>query len=207
MTRNLGQMLVDVFQVRFHGRGGQGVVTAADLLAVAAFIDGHHAQSFPSFGSERMGAPVASFCRIDEAAIRTRQPVLAPDAVVVADPTLIHHVDVLSGLAPAGLAVVNSTLALDQVGLDLPAGGKAVVVPASDLARRHMGRPLPNAALLGALSASTGLVSLAALVEALHQRFSTIVAEGNADAATAGYRAVRTAVAGEVQELSGAGPA
>jgi len=85
-----------MFAVRIHGRGGQGVVTAAELLAMAAFVEGRHAQAFPSFGSERTGAPVAAFCRIDDEPIRTREPILVPEAVVVADPTVLHQVDVLS---------------------------------------------------------------------------------------------------------------
>ncbi|HXQ83200.1 MAG TPA: 2-oxoacid:acceptor oxidoreductase family protein, partial [Xanthobacteraceae bacterium] len=78
-----------MFQVRIHGRGGQGVVTAAEVLSVAAYLEGKHAQAFPSFGSERMGAPVVSFCRIDDKEIRLREPILEPDALIVQDPTLI----------------------------------------------------------------------------------------------------------------------
>src|SRR5262245_26409106 len=98
-----------MFQVRIHGRGGQGVVTAAELLSVAAFAEGLHAQAFPSFGSERTGAPVAAFCRIDDGPIRTREPVVTPDCVVIQDPSLCHHVDVLSGLRPGGYVLINST--------------------------------------------------------------------------------------------------
>ena len=89
----------DHVQVRFHGRGGQGVVTAAELLATAAFSEGRHAQAFPSFGSERMGAPVMSFCRIDDKPIRTHEPVTEPDALIVQDPTLLHQADLFAGLA------------------------------------------------------------------------------------------------------------
>jgi pyruvate ferredoxin oxidoreductase gamma subunit len=87
-----------MFQVRFHGRGGQGVVTAAELLASAAFTEGRHAQAFPSFGSERMGAPVMSFCRIDDKPIRTHEPVAEPDALIIQDPALLHQADVFAGL-------------------------------------------------------------------------------------------------------------
>ena len=89
-----------MFQIRIHGRGGQGVVTAAEILSMAAFDGGRHAQAFPSFGSERMGAPVVAFCRIDERPIRTREPVMEPDALIVQDVTLIHQVDLFAGLAP-----------------------------------------------------------------------------------------------------------
>ncbi len=87
-----------MFEVRIHGRGGQGVVTAAEMLSLAAFDEGRYAQAFPSFGSERMGAPVVSFCRIDDHEIRTREPVMEPDALIVQDPTLLHQVDVFGGL-------------------------------------------------------------------------------------------------------------
>src|SRR5262245_56386427 len=87
-----------MFQVRVQGRGGQGVVTTAELLSVAAFADGRHAQAFPSFGSERTGAPVVAFCRIDDRPIRVREPIARPDAVIVQDPTLLHQVDVFGGL-------------------------------------------------------------------------------------------------------------
>ena len=97
-----------MFQVRIHGRGGQGVVTAAELLSVAAFREGRHAQAFPSFGSERTGAPVVAFCRIDDRPIRLREPILAPDAIIIQDPTLLHQVDVFGGLAPDGYIVINT---------------------------------------------------------------------------------------------------
>jgi pyruvate ferredoxin oxidoreductase gamma subunit len=97
-----------VFEVRIHGRGGQGVVTAAELLSVAAFDEGRHAQAFPSFGSERTGAPVVSFCRISDAPIRTREPVAEPDALIVQDPTLLHQVDLFAGLGPGAYALINN---------------------------------------------------------------------------------------------------
>ena len=89
-------------QVRIHGRGGQGVVTAAELLSLAAFSDGKQAQAFPSFGSERMGAPVMAFCRIDEQPIRTREAVTNPTVVIVQDPTLLHQVELFAGMAAGG---------------------------------------------------------------------------------------------------------
>src|SRR5581483_10456113 len=91
-----------MFSVRFHGRGGQGVVTAAELLAAAAFNEGRHAQAFPSFGSERMGAPVMSFCRIDDKPIRTHEPVTEPDALIIQDQTLLHQADLFGGLSKQG---------------------------------------------------------------------------------------------------------
>src|SRR3954470_21804024 len=97
-----------MYQVRIHGRGGQGVVTAAELLSVAAFDDGRHAQAFPVFGSERTGAPVMAYCRIDDRPIRTREPVMRPDALVIQDPTLLHAVDVFAGFAD-GPVLVNTS--------------------------------------------------------------------------------------------------
>src|SRR5689334_25295193 len=97
-----------IFEVRIHGRGGQGVVTAAELLAQAAFAEGRHAQAFPSFGSERTGAPVVAFCRVSDVRIRSHEPVAAPDALVIQDPTLLHQVDVFAGLPPAGYVLINT---------------------------------------------------------------------------------------------------
>lgn len=187
-----------MFQVRIHGRGGQGVVTAAELLSVAAYLEGKYAQAFPSFGSERMGAPVTAFCRIDIAPIRLREPIAEPDAVVVQDPTLLHHVDVFGGLRTEGFALINSTRTLEQLGLaelrSRHAAERLLTVPASELARKRLGRPIPNAALLGGLVALTGLVKLDALAHALAQRFAPAAADGNAQAARDAYEHVQGVV-------------
>src|ERR1700758_2231697 len=106
-----------MFQVRFHGRGGQGVVTAAELRAEAAFTGGRHAQAFPSFGSERMGAPVMSFCRIDDKPIRTHEPVTDPDALIIQDATLLHQVDLFAGLKADGYLLLNSARDFGELGL------------------------------------------------------------------------------------------
>lgn len=175
-----------MFQIRIHGRGGQGVVTAAELLSVAAFTEGHHAQAFPSFGSERTGAPVAAFCRIDDRPIRTREPVVAPDFVIIQDATLLGHVDVLAGLRPDGGVLVNAP---DEA----PVIGGALTVPATELALRHVGRPVPNAALLGGFAAATGRLRLESVVAAIRGRFSERVAAGNIAAAREAYEMVRAA--------------
>lgn len=181
-------------EVRIHGRGGQGVVTAADLLAMAAFEDGHHAQAFPSFGSERMGAPVVSYCRISDEEIRSREPVLEPDLVVVQDPTLLPIMDVFSGLKSNGWALINSTKPLNELGLaDLEARyqeGHIVAIPATDIAREHLGRPLPNAVLLGGASALTGIMSLESVLDAIGGRFGGKIGEKNQAAARAAYELV-----------------
>jgi pyruvate ferredoxin oxidoreductase gamma subunit len=175
------------FAVRIHGRGGQGAVTAAELLSVAAFDEGRHAQAFPTFGSERTGAPVVSFCRIDDRPIRLREPIADPDALVVQDPTLLHQVDLFSGLRPDGFLLVNTSRTLEELGLgelvQRLEPGHVATVPATEIAREHLGRPLPNAALLGAFAALTGQVSLAAVCAAIRERFPGQVGEGNARAA------------------------
>ena len=107
-----------MFQVRFHGRGGQGVVTASEVLSVAAFLEGRHAQAFPSFGSERKGAPVVAFCRIDDKEIRLREPIMEPDALIVQDPTLFKAIDVCQGLKHGGYLLVNSNRPLHELHLD-----------------------------------------------------------------------------------------
>jgi pyruvate ferredoxin oxidoreductase gamma subunit len=200
-----------MFEVRIHGRGGQGVVTAAELLSLAAFDEGRHAQAFPSFGSERMGAPVVAFCRIDDHEIRTREPVMEPDALIVQDPTLLHQVDVFGGCKPDGFILINSAKSFDELGLGEFVKGfrheRLLTVPASEIAREHTGRALANAALLGGFAALTGqlagLVSLDAVERAIRERFSGSVAEGNVAAA----RAVHDWVVDEMRELSGAASA
>ncbi len=183
-----------MFEIRLHGRGGQGVVTAAELLSVAAFLDGREAQAFPSFGSERMGAPVMSFCRIAERPIRLREPVLQPDAVVVVDSSLLHHVDLFAGLARDGYVLVNSRRSLEELGIaDLIDGQRAervVTVDATAIAREHLGRPLPNVCLLGAFAALTGTVSCGSIETAVRERFVGSVAEANAQAAREAYARV-----------------
>ena len=185
-----------MFQVRFHGRGGQGVVTAAELLASAAFREDRYAQAFPSFGSERMGAPVMSFCRIDDKPIRTREPVTEPDALLIQDPTLLHHAGILDGLRPDGYVLVNSSRGVEDIGLAEFAAqrhsGHLVTVPATSLALANLGRPLPGAPMLGGFAALTRTerpVSLDALLAAITDRFGDRprVAAGNAAAARAAF--------------------
>ncbi|MBF0453423.1 MAG: 2-oxoacid:acceptor oxidoreductase family protein [Magnetococcales bacterium] len=172
-----------MFQIRFHGRGGQGVVTAAEMLSVAAFIEGKYAQAFPSFGSERMGAPVISYCRIDNKEIRLREPIGEPDAVIIQDPTLLNSVDVFSGLKPDGFMLINSTQSYEALGLadfiKTFSPEKLGRVPGTDLALEHIGRPVPNAALLGGLAAITKIITLDSVIGAVRQKFSGGIAEAN----------------------------
>jgi pyruvate ferredoxin oxidoreductase gamma subunit len=183
------------------------VVTAAELLSLAAFDEGRCAQAFPSFGSERMGAPVVAFCRIDDREIRTREPVMEPDALIVQDPTLLHQVDVFDGCRRDGFILINSAKSFDGLGLgELVASfrhERLLTVPASELAREHTGRAVANAALLGGFAALSGLISLDGVARAIRERFAGAVGEGNVAAAQAAY----AWVAHEQRESSGAAPA
>ena len=183
-----------MFQVRIHGRGGQGVVTSAELLSVAGFREGRHAQAFPSFGSERTGAPVVAFCRIDTKEIRLREPIMQPDALIIQDPTLLHQVDVFSGLKRDGYMLINTNRSFDALGLgDFVKEfrhERLLTVPANELALKHVGRPLPNAVLLGGFAAISGMISLDSVIAAIRERFTGKIAEGNISAATEAYRFV-----------------
>jgi pyruvate ferredoxin oxidoreductase gamma subunit len=185
-----------MFQVRIHGRGGQGVVSAAEMLSIAAFRRGKHAQAFPSFGSERTGAPVVAFCRIDESEIRVREPILEPDALIIQDPTLLHQVDVFAGARPGAYILINSARSFEELGLkDLIDRFRTCTVPATELALKFVGRPLPNAALLGAFAAFSEVVSLESVAGAIKEKFSDTVAAANIAAATAAYQAMTHAEA------------
>ncbi len=183
-------------QIRIHGRGGQGVVTAAELLSLAAFHEGKNAQAFPSFGSERTGAPVMAFCRISDRPIRTREPVTDPDVLVIQDSTLLHQVDVFGGLDPTGYVVLNSTQTLEALGIaDFLASRPdhhVCTVPATDVALEHLGRPLANVPLVAAFAALTGWLGLPSVDAAVRRKFSGSVAAANAAAAVKAYEYVTT---------------
>lgn len=153
--------------VRFHGRGGQGAVSAAALLSLAAFEDGFEAQAFPKFGSERRGAPVESYVRMCDRPIRSHTQVYEPDAVVVLDPSLFRSEPVLAGLREGGTVVVNAP---EVPAVQTRDGVLWVAVPASQISVERLGRVLPNTVLLAALAATTGWVRLAAL-EVVVSRF------------------------------------
>jgi pyruvate ferredoxin oxidoreductase gamma subunit len=176
-----------MFQVRIHGRGGQGVVSGAEILSVAAFIEGRYAQAFPSFGSERMGAPVMAFCRIDDKEIRLREPVLEPDALIVQDCTLLHQVDLFSGLPPGGFVLLNTSRTVEQLGLESLTRGdrryRIATLPATELALKHVGRAVPNAALLAGFAAATGILKIESVVAAIRDKFPAKIAEKNVAAA------------------------
>jgi len=184
-----------MFQVRIHGRGGQGVVSGAELLSVAAFLEGRYAQAFPSFGPERMGAPVTAFCRIDDKEIRLREPVMEPDALIIQDPALLHQADLFDGLRATGLILLNSMRSFVELGLSEFADDsrhfRLCRVPATELAQKHVGRPVPNTALLGSFAAASGEIRLESVVAAIRAKFSGAVVEGNVAAATEAFALAR----------------
>ena len=187
-----------MFQIRIHGRGGQGVVTGAEMLSVAAFHEGRYAQAFPSFGSERMGAPVMAFCRIDRKEIRLREPVMEPDALIIQDPTLLHQVELFQGLVANGCVMLNSTLTLEELGLDEfmrdGRGYRLCTIPATELAQKHVGRPVPNVPLLAGFAAMTGEIRIESVVAAIRTKFEGKVAQANIAAATEAYALVSTSL-------------
>jgi len=176
-------------EIRLHGRGGQGVVTAAELIAQAAFADGKYAQAFPAFGSERMGAPVQSFVRISENVIRARNQVHNPDYLIIQDATLIGTIDVAAGLKPGGLIIVDTEKDPDQLGLKI--NGKILTIPASRIASEIIGRPIQNTTLLGYFAAVTGLISLEAVKNAIMDRFPGLIGKKNVESAEKAFNLVQ----------------
>ncbi len=188
-----------MYQIRLHGRGGQGVVTAAEMLSVAAFTEGHWAQAFPSFGSERTGAPVVAFCRIDSKEIRLREPIQEPDVVLVQDKTLLESVDVFGGLREGGYVIVNSSESPEELGLQqlmqrLPAG-HVMTVPATRFALEKIGRPLPGAAMLAGFAAITGGLKLESIEQAYMARYPGKVGEANGAVAELAYQHIHQQLA------------
>jgi pyruvate ferredoxin oxidoreductase gamma subunit len=172
------------------------------MLSIAAFEQGRHAQAFPSFGSERTGAPVIAYCRIDDQEIRLREPILAPDVLIVQDPTLLHQVDVFQGLHPDGYVLINSRRSFHDLGLaeieKRYRHERLVTVPATEIALKHIGRPLPNAVLLGGFAALSGLITITAVDHAIRTKFSGKIAESNVAAAAEAFAFIQR----EMEELS-----
>ncbi len=164
-----------MLEIRFHGRGGQGSVTAAEILAIAAFKDGKYSQAFPIFGVERRGAPVQAFCRIDERLIRLRCQIYEPNIVVIQDATLIPDVDVTAGIKKDGIVLINSARPPENFKLD---GVVVKTVDATRLALETLGRPIVNSVMLGSL-AKLGIVSLNSIVEVVGMRFKGELGEKN----------------------------
>jgi pyruvate ferredoxin oxidoreductase gamma subunit len=166
-----------MIEIRIHGRGGQGNVVAAYLLATAGFEVGRHVQAFPNFGAERRGAPVTAFVRIADRPIRRRCQVLHPAWLIVQDDNLLHLPDITNGLLEGGGILVNSTR--DDTELSRELGCTVVAIPATRMALDVLGRPVPNTALLSAFLSLTGLLPQSALISALAARFRGELLERN----------------------------
>lgn len=174
-------------EIRWHGRGGQGTVTSAELLAQAAIGEGKYAQAFPSFGPERRGAPVMAFVRVDsQKPIRIRAEIKEPDVVVVLDPGLLSIMKVASGLKQNGIVVVNTKKTAEQLREEFGFDGSLAVISATKIAKEILGVPIVNTTMVGALIKVTGIVQLESLVEPLNHRFGRL-AERNAEAMKLAY--------------------
>jgi pyruvate ferredoxin oxidoreductase gamma subunit len=177
-----------VKEIRLHGRGGQGSVTAAELIAVAAFEDKRFSQAFPAFGVERRGAPVMAFARIADRPIRIRSQIYEPDYVVVQDVTLLEVVDVASGLKADGKIIINTDRPKEK--LKLKTEAEVVTIDATKIAMEVLGRPIVNTTMLGAFCGATKEVSLESLNKAISERFKGDLGRKNLAAIKAAYERV-----------------
>lgn len=175
-----------MIELRFHGRGGQGAVTSAELLAISAIAQGKFAQAFPSFGPERRGAPVMAFARIDDKRIRNRTAVTTPNLVLVLDPSILKIVDTSSGLSEDGVQVINTTKTADELRKEFGLKGRIVTVNANHIAAEEIGRVITNTTMLGALVKATELVDKEGLIQEIKVRFGRI-ADGNIKAFNRAY--------------------
>jgi len=176
-----------ILEVRWHGRGGQGAVTAATILAKAAISEGKWAQAFPAFGPERRGAPLQAFTRISDSPITIRSEVYQPDIIVVLDPTLPKTVDVKSGLKAEGVAVFNSVKKPADVKNELKIGGKVATVNATKIAIETLGKPITNTAILGAFVKAVNIVKIDSIIDATKEIFSGDAGTKNANAIKRAY--------------------
>ncbi len=172
-------------EIRIHGRGGQGSVTMAQLLAEAAFEDGKWGQGFPSFGVERLGAPIQAFTRVDDKKITDRSQIDTPDHVIVQDSTLLDLVDVLKGLKEDGMILINSSSSPEE--LNLETESKVLTVDATNIALEHLDRPIMNTALAGAFAGATGLFEKDSLIKVIKKQFPGETGEKNAAAIEDAY--------------------
>lgn len=177
-----------MMEIRIHGRGGQGSVTAAEILAQAAFKDGKFSQAFPAFGVERRGAPVQAFTRIADHKIRNRAQVYEPDIIIVQDSTLLEVVNVFAGLKPSGVAIINTAKAPGE--LKIAHTATVRTIDATKVAMDILGRPITNTTMIGAFSGATGAVSIGSIVTVIRERFSGKLADNNERAVREAYRQV-----------------
>lgn len=175
-------------QIRIHGRGGQGVVTAAELIAIAAFHEGREAQAFPNFGVERTGAPIQSYARISNARIVTREQISEPTVLIIQDATLLDTVDVFYGSTPETVVIINSG---ENKWPELNKRFKHLYfTPATEIALRIFGKNIVNTVILGAFAKHTKLVSLNSLKKAITEKFSdkgAVLIDKNIQAVTEDY--------------------
>jgi pyruvate ferredoxin oxidoreductase gamma subunit len=179
-----------MIQIRLHGRGGQGVVTAAELLAIAAFKDGKISQAFPFFGVERTGAPIEAYTRIDDKEIRTHEQVYEPDAIIVIDPTLIKIIDVAKGAKANTKIIINTGEEKNKIKINFPLEN-IYTVDATKIALEIFGKNLANTVILGAFAKDTGLITLNGLELAIKEKFAEKgkdIIEKNIKAIEAAYK-------------------
>ena len=169
-----------MLEIRIHGKGGQGAVTAAEVLAIAAFHDGKFSQAFPSFGPERSGAPVEAYCRIDDNFIDLRTHIYEPDYLIVLDASLLSVIDITKGLKRNGVIVINSD---EKIKSDF----MVFNIDAKKIALDILGRPIVNTAMLGAFAKATKLVTMKSLEEALKEKFEGKTLEKNIQAVKKAY--------------------
>jgi len=179
----------ELLEVRWHGRGGLGAVTSAELLARSAASKGKYTQSFPSFGPERRGAPVVAFLRISDQCIRTRTNISTPDIVVVIDPRLLGVVDVTAGLKADGVVIINSIKTPERLKADFGFKWPVAAVDATRIARETIGVPITNTAMIGAFLRVKPVVALEALQDDLKERFG-LRADANYKAVERAYNEV-----------------
>ena len=175
-------------EIRIHGRGGQGAVMAARMLASAFVTEGKHVASFPMYGFERRGAPVVAFTRIDDKPIREKTQIYNPDCLVVIDPGLMTLPTLFNGLKPEGILILNSPKPLtDHPNDNLKIGG---VINATQIAMEEIGRDIPNTCLLGAFAAATGWVELQSILSCLGDYLRGDILQRNLRSAERGFREV-----------------
>ena len=163
-----------MIEIRWHGRGGQGAVTSVEMLASAAIAEGKYGQGFPSFGPERRGAPLAAFNRVDSKQIRKRNAIYHPDVVVVLDPSLIKYVNVVEGLKPEGVLIVNTPLTAEEISGLVNFKGTIATVDATTIAREELGVPITNTTMLGAVLKVIKSVKVNSLKDPIEHRFGKI---------------------------------
>jgi pyruvate ferredoxin oxidoreductase gamma subunit len=176
-----------MIEIRLHGRGGQGAVTSAELLASAAIKEGKYAQAFPSFGPERRGAPVVAFCRISDKGILLRAVINRPDIVLVLDPGVLRLVDVGHGLKTDGILVTNTRFSPEEIKKELGLKSRVATVDANRIAQEELGLPITNTTMLGALLKASEVMDKEAMIEPLQERFGRL-AERNIKAFERAYK-------------------